>query len=108
DGVNLGLREIKFCRPSELIDPMSSVEWEPVRARDPRIRKVLQAFAAEKLIPIPPSYALLAVPPEKVPIFSAPNTGSPSAQPNTTQQPAPGATPPPGTVRPPGSAANEQ
>ena len=45
DGVSIGVREIKFVRPSALIDPMTSREWEPVRARDPRIMKFLQAWA---------------------------------------------------------------
>jgi hypothetical protein len=48
-----------------MIDPMTSSEWEPVRARDPRIMKFLQAWAAQTLIPIPTQYLLLAAPPTK-------------------------------------------
>jgi hypothetical protein len=51
-------------RSSAMIDPMTSSEWEPVRARDPRIMKFLQAWAAESLIPIPTQYLLLAAPPQ--------------------------------------------
>jgi type II secretory pathway pseudopilin PulG len=66
DGVTLGVQEVKFARTTELIDPMTGVEWEPVRARDPRINPVLQAYAAETGSIIPPSYLLLAGPPVKV------------------------------------------
>lgn len=47
DGVTLGVREIKFVRPSAMIDPMISAEWEPIRVRDPRIMKFLQAWLAD-------------------------------------------------------------
>jgi len=47
DGVTLGVREIKFVRPSAMIDPMTSSEWEPIRVRDPRIMKFLQAWLAD-------------------------------------------------------------
>jgi hypothetical protein len=66
DGVKLNVRELKFVRPSAMIDTMSSLEWEPVRARDPRIMKYLQAFAAETQIPIPLQYLLLAGPPQRL------------------------------------------
>src|SRR5207249_647684 len=65
DGINIGVREIKLVRPSAMIDPMTSVEWEPVRARDPRIMKFLQAWAAETLSQIPNQYLLLAAPPQR-------------------------------------------
>lgn len=65
DGVTIGVREIKFVRASAMIDPVSNSEWEPVRARDPRIAKFLQAWAAQTLIPIPTQYLLLAGPPTK-------------------------------------------
>ena len=64
EGVTIGVREIRFVRSSAMIDPMTSSEWEPVRARDPRIMKFLQAWAAESLIPIPTQYLLLAAPPQ--------------------------------------------
>jgi len=64
EGVTIGVREIRFVRSSAMIDPMTSSEWEPVRARDPRIMKFLQAWAAETLIPIPTQYLLLAAPPQ--------------------------------------------
>ncbi|HKP13650.1 MAG TPA: hypothetical protein VJZ91_16135, partial [Blastocatellia bacterium] len=65
DGVTLGVQEIKFARGSEMIDPMTGIEWEPVRARDPRINAILQAYAVESGAIIPPSYLLLAGPPSK-------------------------------------------
>ncbi len=65
DGVTIGVNERKFVRPSAMIDPLSSSEWEPVRARDPRIMPFLQAWAAQTLIPIPTQYLLLAGPPTK-------------------------------------------
>src|SRR5215208_3443948 len=30
DGFTIGVREVKFIRPSAIIDPMTGVEWEPV------------------------------------------------------------------------------
>lgn len=69
DGVTIGVNERKFVRPSALIDPISNSEWEPVRARDPRIMPFLQAWAAATLLPIPNEYLLLAGPPTKS-IFS--------------------------------------
>lgn len=92
EGVTIGVREIKFVRGSAMIDPMTSSEWEPVRARDPRIMKVLQAWAAENLVPIPPQYLLLAAPPQNS-IFK-----SPSPSETTTPPLAPPA--PEGPVRP--------
>jgi hypothetical protein len=65
DGVTIGIKQMKFVRPSALIEPISNQEWEPVRARDPRIMPALQAYAAEKGIPIPPSYLELAAAPVK-------------------------------------------
>src|SRR5215813_14574013 len=47
EGVKLGLKDIKFVRPSAMTDPMTNEEWEPVYARDPRILPFLQAWAAE-------------------------------------------------------------
>jgi hypothetical protein len=60
DGVVLGVTEVKFARPSELIDPMNGVEWEPVRARDPRILGVLQAYSLTSNWTITPDYSLIA------------------------------------------------
>ena len=65
EGVTIGVREIRFARASEMIEPMVSDEWEPVRARDPRILKYLNAYAAETNSIIPQSYLLLAGPPQK-------------------------------------------
>jgi len=53
DGVTIGVNERKFVRASAMIDPMTNSEWEPVRARDPRVMKFLQAWAAQTLIAIP-------------------------------------------------------
>src|SRR5437867_1234728 len=78
EGVTIGVREIKFVRPSATIDPMSSIEWEPVRARDPRIMKVLQAYAAETNSFIPQQYLLIAGPPQKLHIVKQPVTPPPS------------------------------
>jgi type II secretory pathway pseudopilin PulG len=65
DGVTIGVNERKFVRPSAMMDPLSNSEWEPVRARDPRVMPFLQAWAAQTLIPIPTQYLLLAGPPTK-------------------------------------------
>lgn len=89
DGIRLNVRELKFVRPSAMIDPMSSVEWEPVRARDPRIMKALQAFAAQTQIPIPLQYLLIAGPPQPLKKATPTETGESEEVP----QP-PGAGPP--------------
>jgi type II secretory pathway pseudopilin PulG len=60
DGVTIGVREVKFIRPSEMIDPMSGLEWEPVRLRDPRLQKVFEAWSSKNAIDIPPLYKLMA------------------------------------------------
>jgi len=65
DGVTIGVRDVKFVRASAMIDPISNSDWEPVRARDPRIAKFLQAWAAQTLLPIPQQYILLAAAPTK-------------------------------------------
>lgn len=87
DGVTIGVREIKFVRASAMIDPLSNADWEPVRARDPRIMPFLQAWAAQTLIPIPSQYLLMAGPPTKS-VFGKTN---PSSGP---VPPTPGQTPP--------------
>jgi type II secretory pathway pseudopilin PulG len=94
DGVNIGVRELKFVRPSAMIDPMTSSEWEPVRARDPRIMKFLQAWAAETLSIIPKQYSdLAAAPPRNVFRNSNPSStnqtsgGGVQGQPNSTTPP---------------------
>src|SRR5262249_31094625 len=66
DGITLGVNELKFVRPSAMKDPMLNQDWEPVRARDPRLMPALQAWAGANNIPIPPSYMLLAAPPAKL------------------------------------------
>jgi hypothetical protein len=66
-----------------MIDPMTGQEWEPIRIRDPRLLKALEAYAAANQVPIPPSYYLLAAPPSKI------DLGQPAA-PATTPQPAEG------------------
>jgi hypothetical protein len=97
DGVTIGVNERKFVRPSAMIDPISNAEWEPVRARDPRIMPFLQAWAAQTLIPIPSQYLLIAGPPTKSvfgsseepepgagqrpPIVNPANPGAPPARP---------------------------
>ena len=111
DGVMLNVRELKFVRPSAMIDPMTSSEWEPVRARDPRIMKFLQAWAAQTLIPIPSQYLLLASAPTKS-VFGSSGSSSPNQTPDS---PAPEEKPPiinpanPGNpqVKPPGQQPDE-
>ena len=106
DGITIGVRDIKFVRASAMIDPMTSSEWEPVRARDPRILKFLQAWAAQTLIPIPNSYLDIARVPQK---SAFGDSSSPSSN-RTPGREAPGQTPPiinpanPGNpqTRPPG------
>jgi type II secretory pathway pseudopilin PulG len=95
DGVTIGVNEKKFVRASAMIDPMNSSEWDLVRARDPRIMKFLQAWAAQTLIPIPSQYLLLAGPPTKS-VFgkSGPSSSNPASG------GAPGQTPPINPVNP--------
>lgn len=96
DGVKLNVKEYKFVRSSELIDPMSSQEWEPVRARDPRIMKYLQAFAAETQTSIPLQYLDMAGPPQA---FAKAKQGDPSEsgdpKPPSGTPPKPGSDPDP-------------
>jgi type II secretory pathway pseudopilin PulG len=100
DGVNIGVRELKFVRPSAMIDPMTNSEWEPVRARDPRIMKFLQAWAAETLSYIPQQLLDIAAPP-RTSVFKNSNPSSTNQTPgsevqgqpnnsNTTSQTNPG------------------
>lgn len=63
DGVTVGVTELRFARPSALIDPMVGKEWIPIRARDPRLMPALQAYAAANMLTIPPSYMILAAAP---------------------------------------------
>ncbi|HET9528711.1 MAG TPA: type II secretion system protein [Blastocatellia bacterium] len=102
DGITMGVRELKFARPSALIDPMTNEEWEPVRMRDPRIMPALQAFAAEKGVQIPDVYLMIAGPPPKLNII---NRGEPERpderQPTNSNQ----ATPPGGANQNSGGAA---
>ena len=63
EGILIGVNEVKFVRSSSMIDSMVSEEWEPIRARDPRILPVLQAYALETGISLPPEYLLIAAPP---------------------------------------------
>jgi hypothetical protein len=118
-GFTIGIREVKFVRPSAFIDPMSSTEWEPVRARDPRIMKVLQAYAAETGTLIPQQYLLIAAPPQKMQLVNKPassdtgtttgtqpattpggTTGAPGATPGGPAQPGQSNPPRPGVVPP--------
>ena len=89
DGVTIGVNERKFVRASAMIDPISNADWEPIRARDPRIMPFLQAWAAQTLIPIPSQYLLMAGPPTKS-VFGKPDPSSRPAPGNET----PGQTPP--------------
>lgn len=86
EGVTIGVRDIKFVRSSAMIDPMTSSEWEPVRARDPRIMKVLQAWAADTLVPIPTQYLLIAAPPQTS-VFKSPDSTEPATPPPSPETP---------------------
>ncbi|HEY7912380.1 MAG TPA: type II secretion system protein [Blastocatellia bacterium] len=99
EGVTLGVREIRFVRGSAMLDPMSGIEWEPVRARDPRVYNALQALSTSQ--PIPQSYWLLARAPEKL-IRLTPSEDSKPA----TPQPSPPASGTPGAPVTPGAPAN--
>lgn len=97
DGVNIGSQETKFVRASALIDPMNSADWEPVRARDPRLMRFLQAWAVENPganLNLPPYYAYLIIagPPPKS-VFADPTSSDPTPPPGSTGQ---GQPPPPG------------
>ena len=62
DGITIGVNRFKLVRASDMIDPMTGDEWEPVRARDPRIMPFLNAFAVETSSVISTNYLLLAGP----------------------------------------------
>jgi hypothetical protein len=94
DGVTIGVNERKFIRPSALIDPISNSEWEPVRARDPRIMPFLQAWAAQTLVPIPTQYLLIAGPPTRS-VF-----GRSEGLPDPAERPLRPVSPETGPVRP--------
>jgi hypothetical protein len=100
DGVTLGVQEVKFARVTELIDPMSGVEWEPVRLRDPRINTVLQAYSVEAGWIITPDYSLIAGPPVKVHKNKTSDSENPSNTQTENQPSQPSGTAP---VRPPGN-----
>jgi len=85
DGVTVGVNEVKFVRGSAIIDPMTGVEWEPVRLRDPRIMKVLQAYAAVTQTPIPMDLLLIAGPPPRSSAFGQSSSNFPN--PGSTNQP---------------------
>jgi type II secretory pathway pseudopilin PulG len=97
-GVTMGVREIKFARGSEMIDPMTGVEWEPVRLRDPRINGILQAYAAKTGAIISPQYLLLAGAPARQNKSIFDDSGD-----SSSSSPRPGT--PPGTT--PGQPAGQ-
>lgn len=113
DGVTVGVNERKFVRPSAMIDPVSNSEWEPVRARDPRIMKFLQAWAVQTgvFLESMPQYLLLAGPPKKS-VFGksnpsssteAPGSGASGQQPPLINPANPGNPP----TRPPGQKPDD-
>jgi hypothetical protein len=88
DGVTIGVNEIRFIRGSALIDPMTGVEWEPVRARDPRIMKVLQAYAQVNQVPIPVQLMDIAISNRPSAFGPGGSTSFPSGNsPNSTRTP---------------------
>jgi hypothetical protein len=114
DGVTIGAIERKFVRPSAMIDPVSSDEWQVIRPRDPRLSKFLQAWLAEtQTVDITRyrDYFLLAGPPQKSPfkkngLFQdqTPPTGGAQVQPSPSTNPPNHQNPPPnpggGQIRP--------
>jgi type II secretory pathway pseudopilin PulG len=74
EGITVGITQVKFVRPSAMIDPMSNEEWQPVRIRDPRLYPALQAYATANQIVIPPSYLLIASPPTRIQVGDSPLT----------------------------------
>ena len=84
DGVTIGVNEIRFIRSSAMIDPMTGIEWEPVRARDPRIMKVLQAYTNLNQVPFPPQLMDIATSNRPVAFGSG---GSTSISPNPPRTP---------------------
>lgn len=101
EGLTIGVREFKFVRPSAMIDPMISAEWEPVRVRDPRLLPFLQAWGAQTLRDIT-VYLDLARPPQGS-AFGSSKSSTPKVDPETGP---PGQQPPiinpanPGNTRP--------
>jgi type II secretory pathway pseudopilin PulG len=85
-GVTLGVQEVKFARGSEMIDPLTGIEWEPVRARDPRINAILNEYTAVTGAVIPLSYWLLAGPPAKKHNISLGASGGDSSSPQSGSQ----------------------
>ncbi len=88
DGVTVGVNEIRFVRPSAMTDPMTGIEWEPVRLYDPRIMKVLQAYSAVNQLPIDIRLMSIAGAPTRASAFaqgstSFPGTTSPNGAPGT-------------------------
>jgi type II secretory pathway pseudopilin PulG len=75
EGVTLGTTELRFVRGSAMMDPMVNKEWMPVRARDPRLMPMLQAYAAATLTTIPPQYLALAAAPVKTHFLNGQTTG---------------------------------
>jgi len=102
DGVTLGVREIKFVRPSAMIDPMTSSEWEPIRVRDPRLMKFLQAWLADTQtvdINAYRDYFQLAGPLQKS-VFDKLTPAPPRNRPPGVAVPAPGQRLPPSPANP--------
>ncbi|MEK6408770.1 MAG: hypothetical protein AABN34_17745 [Acidobacteriota bacterium] len=98
EGVTLGVKEIKFVRPSAMIDPMFSSDWEPIRARDPRVMRFLQAWlAATGTVKISQDYFLIAGPPLQRSAFEKSEPSTPIQSPGAA---APGQPTPPNPANP--------
>ncbi|MEK6320402.1 MAG: hypothetical protein AABN33_01835 [Acidobacteriota bacterium] len=113
EGVTLGVREIKFVRPSAMIDPMNSSDWEPIRVRDPRIMKFLQAWLVDTQTVDTNAYRdyfLIAAPPQKSAFDPDPPPPTPAPGPVVPGQPTPQNPANPGNppVRPPGQTTDEE
>jgi hypothetical protein len=83
EGVTLGTTELRFVRGSAMTDPMVNKDWVPVRARDPRLMPMLQAYAAATLTTIPPTYMALAAAPVKTHFLTDKTNGQNSTSDNS-------------------------
>lgn len=103
DGVSLGVRDLKFVRPSAMIDPIANSEWEPIRMRDPRLMKFLQNWIAFTLVMPPKQYFDYAAAPIKT-VFKPTDPFSSSQTPGSGTQGSPSNTNPtnPGSSQAPG------
>jgi hypothetical protein len=87
DGVTVLNTEVKFVRPSAFIDPTTNEEWEPVRARDPRIRKFLDSYVSATGVVISQNMWLLAGPPGRLILANPTQPGQGTQPPGVAPRP---------------------